>query len=180
MNKLALPLCMWLTFATGTVAQDSAKESSTVKKDDRPVSVIPLKVQVVITEFDGEKKIVNTPYTFIVNADERKARPEAKIRSGARVPISTGKDQFTYLDIGTNLDCSAALLEDGRFRLQLSLERSMLSPEANSGTGNPAMRSLRADVNPVLKDGQTLECVVSTDPVTGHVFHVAVTLNVMK
>jgi len=31
-----------------------------------------------------------------------------------------------------------------------------------------------------LKDGQTVESVASTDPLTGHVYHVSVTLNVLK
>jgi hypothetical protein len=42
--------------------------------------------QVVFTEYDGEKKVSNLPYSFSVNADERRARPGSQLRSGARIP----------------------------------------------------------------------------------------------
>src|SRR6267142_4553019 len=59
------------------------------------------------------------------------------------LPLATGKDQFTYLDIGTNIDCSATLQDDGRFKLQMALERSSIAPDTASSTGNPVVRNLR-------------------------------------
>ena len=161
-------------------AQDSSKSTAGQKPDDHTPAVTPLRVQVVFTEYDGEKKVSNLPYSFSVNADERRARPGSQLRSGARIPITTGKDQFTYIDIGTNIDCSATLQEDGRYKLQMALERSSISPEAASGNTNPVVRTFRIDMNPVLKDGQSLESIVSTDPLNGHVYHVNVTLSVAK
>lgn len=166
--------------ALTAAAQDNSK-SNGAKQDERLPAVTPLRVQVVFSEFDGEKKILSLPYSFTVNADERRARPGSQIRSGARIPIATGKDQFTYLDVGTNVDCSASLQEDGRYKLQMILERSSLSPEAPSGGGsNPVVRQFRTDINPILKDGQTVESIVSSDPLNGHVHHVSVTMNVVK
>ena len=167
-------------FTVTTAAQDSPK-SSAAKQEEHAPPVTPLRVQVVFSEFDGEKKISSLPYTFTVNADERRARPGSQIRSGARIPIATGKDQFTYIDVGTNLDCSASLQEDGRYKLQMLLERSSISAEAPSGGGsNPVVRQFRTDINPVLRDGQTVESIVSSDPLNGHVYHVNVTMNVVK
>src|SRR5437016_7376600 len=174
-NKVAISLVL-LVFATFTAAQESPKSSAGPKPDDHAPAVTPLRVQVVFAEYDGEKKIANLPYSFTVNADERRARPGSQIRNGARIPIAAGKDQFTYIDIGTNVDCSASLQEDGRYKLQMVLERSAISPESPSGGSNPVVRQFRADVNPVLKDGQTVESIVSTDPLNGHVYHVSVTL----
>ena len=169
-----------LAFATFAAAQESPKNTGGPKPDDRTPAVTPLRVQVVFTEYDGDKKVSSLPYSFTVNADERRARPGSQIRNGARIPISTGKDQFTYLDIGTNVDCSATLQEDGRYKLQMVLERSSISPESASGSTNPIVRQFRADMNPVLKDGQSIESIVSTDPLNGHVYRVSVTLNVAK
>jgi hypothetical protein len=162
------------------VAQESGKAASTAKQEEHTPSVTPLRVQVVFSEYDGDKKISNLPYTFTVNADERRASPSSKIRNGARIPLVTGKDQFTYLDIGTNIDCSATLQDDGRFKLQMALERSSVAPDTSSATGNPVVRNLRVDLNPVLKDGQSVESVASTDPLTGHVYKVSVTVNALK
>ena len=177
-KRVLTALALLVSSALGAVAQETAKP----KPDPLTPSVTPLRVQVVLSEYDGEKKVSSLPYTFTVNADERKARPGSLIRNGVRVPIITTKDQFTYVDIGTNLDCSATLQEDGRYKLQMALERSSISSEASTsgGSGTPMIRQFRVDLNPVLKDGQTVESVASTDPLTGHVHHVSVTLNVIK
>ena len=178
-KNLLMTLALVGFSAIGAGAQEAAKP----KPDPLTPSVTPLRVQVVLTEYDGDKKVSSLPYTFTVNADERRARPGSLIRSGARIPITTGreqgKEQFTYLDIGTNLDCSATLQEDGRYKLQMTMDRSSISPETPAG-GNPVIRQFRADLNPVLKDGQTIESVASADPLSGHVYHVSVTLNVVK
>jgi hypothetical protein len=179
-KKVGIVLAL-LVFATFAAAQESSKNTGGPKPDDRTPAVTPLRVQVLFTEYDGDKKVSSLPYSFTVNADERRAsRPGSQIRNGARIPISTGKDQFTYLDIGTNVDCSATLQEDGRYKLQMVLERSSISPESSSGSTNPIVRQFRADMNPVLKDGQSIESIVSTDPLNGHVYRVSVTLNVAK
>jgi len=174
-------LTLLLLCSAAVSAQDTSQGPSTAKKSDLTQAVTPLRVQVVFTEFDGEKKISSMPYTFSVKADERRTRPNSQVRSGVRVPIATNKDQFTYLDIGTNIDCSAMQQDDGRFKLTLNVERSSISPDVNGSSNTPpAVRQFRADINPVLKDGQTVESIASTDPLTGHVYRVSVTLNVIK
>jgi molecular chaperone DnaK (HSP70) len=172
-------VAMMLTLITAAAFAASAQETAKPKQDEHTPAVTPLRVQVVLTEFDGEKKISSLPYTFTVNADERRARPGSLIRNGARIPVTTGKEQFTYVDIGTNLDCSATLQEDGRYKLQMTMDRSSISPETPAG-GNPVIRQFRVDLNPVLKDGQSIESVASADPMSGHVYHLSVTLNVIK
>lgn len=173
---LPLLVVMFSLAAFRSPAQEAAKP----KADDRTPAVTPLHVQVVFSEYDGEKKISSLPYSFTVNADERRARPDSQIRTGARFPVTTGKEQMTYMDIGTNVDCSATQQEDGRFKLQMTVERSSVLPDTPSGATNPAVRQFRAEMNPVLKDGQTVEAIVSTDPLSGHSYHVSVTLNVTK
>jgi hypothetical protein len=181
MKKLqsVLLFILMLSFATVLSAQDSAKTQSSPKKEELTLAVTPLRVQVVFTEFDGDKKISSLPYTLSVNADERRANPTAQVRSGVRIPIQVDKDKVTYLDVGTNIDCSAVLQDDGRFKLQMAVERSAVSSDSPSSS-NPIVRTFRANMNPVLKDGQTIESIVSTDPLNGHVYRVSVTLNVVK
>jgi hypothetical protein len=176
MKQNALLVMLVLAFSAVATAQETARP----KQDEHTPAVIPLRVQVVFSEYDGERKVANLPYTFTVNADERRAKPGSQIRTGARIPVTTGKDQFTYLDVGTNVDCSATLQDDGRYKLQMALERSSVSPDAQSAGSNPVLRTFRVDLNPVLKDGQSVESIVSADPMNGHVYHVSVTLNVIK
>jgi hypothetical protein len=177
MKKSLLLLLAVLSLAPlRTPAQEAAKP----KADERTPAVTPLRVQVLFTEFDGDKKISSLPYAFTVNADERRARPGSQIRTGARFPVTTGQAQMTYIDIGTNVDCSATEQEDGRYKLLMTVERSSVVPDTPSNATNPAVRQFRAEMNPVLKDGQTVEAIVSTDPLSGHTYHVTVTLNVVK
>jgi hypothetical protein len=174
-------------------AQDEPKREPAVRHEEAFKGVTPLRVQVVFMEFDGEKKISNLPYVLMVNSDEK--GPRAALRMGLRVPIATGGSaenrQFTYLDVGTNIDGNATATDDGRFALQLNVERSTiygldndkkLPPYENSRVSDatPIVVSFRSQVNLVLRDGQTMQTTVATDPLTGRVLKVEVTLGVLK
>ena len=155
--------------------------------------ITPLRVQVVFTEFDGEKKISNLPYTFLVNADDRGS--PAVVRMGLRVPIetssNTGVKQFQYMDVGTNIDGRAEKTGDGRFLLRLGVERSSVYVPGTEGktaavggseisSGQPIVQQFRTQANLLIRDGQTIQSTVATDPVTGHVIKIDVTLTVLK
>lgn len=174
-------------------SQDKEKSTAEARPAQAEKTITPLRVQVTFTEFDGDKKISSLPYTFLVNADERGER--AALRMGLKVPIeassSTGVKQIQYQDVGTNLDGRAEKTEDGRFRLMLSVEKSSAYlPGANeklaSVGGNevsrnqPTFQQFRTQANLLIRDGQTVQSTVATDPVTGHVTKVDVTVNVVK
>jgi len=183
---LAAALCLPSTQA---FAQDKPQEKS--KSDDKAKPSVPIKVQIVFTEFDGDKKISSMPYSFMVIADERMGgNYSTSLRTGVRVPVEVGsKDQQTiYMDIGSNIDCGIRSEEDGRFRLMLTVDRSALYPNKSAEgermvanpNGQPVIRQFRTSENLVLKDGQTSENIMSTDPLNGHTLRVSVTINVLK
>jgi hypothetical protein len=161
------------------------------KAEERVKVPTPIKVQIVFTEFDGDKKVSSMPYAFTVITDEKiGGNYSTSLRTGIRVPIELeNKDQkTTYLDIGSNIDCGIRTEEDGRFHLYLIFDRSALYPNkssegerlvASSG-GQPVIRQFRTSENLILKDGQTSENLVSTDPLNGHTLRVSVTINVQK
>jgi len=175
-------------------AQEKEKPGGAGKPAETGNTITPLRVQVIFTEYDGDKKISSLPYTFLVNADDRGA--PAAVRMGLRVPIeisssNSGVKQIQYQDVGTNLDGRAEKTDDGRFLLKLSVEKSSVYlPSANQKTasvgGNeisssqPIVQQFRTQVNLLVRDGQTIQSTVATDPVTGHVTKVDVTLNVIK
>jgi len=161
------------------------------KTEERVKVPTPIKVQIVFTEFEGDKKVSSMPYAFTVIGDEKVGgNYSTSLRTGIRVPIETdGKDQkTTYLDIGSNIDCGIRTEDDGRFHVYLIFERSALYPNksiegeklvTNPG-GNPLVRTFRGSENLILKDGQTSENLLSTDPLNGHTLRVSVTVNVQK
>jgi len=168
------------------------KSAEKPKAEERLKVAIPVKVQMVFTEHDGDKKISSMPYSFVATAgDKYGSWDSTSIRSGVRIPVEIdSKDQkTTYLDVGSNIDCRIVAEEDGRFTLHLVFDRSAIYPgggpaeeklEVSRPNGQPLIRSFRISENIILKDGQSSESVLSTDPLTGHVLRVSVTINVLK
>src|ERR1700720_1922585 len=174
-----------------------AQEKSKPEEKGPPTAhPTPLKVQIVFTEFEGDKKVKSMPYTSVFAADPGHQPDAVKLRIGSRVPLFTGKEGgLQYIDIGTNLDCTADRFEDGRFGLRLALERSWIqgdvpvpvdrSTEAQAGTSGgqfkePVIGQYKTQEYLIMRDGQTVESTVATDPLTGRTLKIELTLNVMK
>jgi hypothetical protein len=170
----------------------TAVHAQTKPADPPAAAPIPLKVQVVISRFENDKKISSMPYTMSITAGQN-----GTIRMGTRVPvmstsytpIATGGasvnplTSYQYQDVGTNIDCSTSIVDDGKFRLTLTLDDSSVYPE-DQGRGataeRPAFRSFRANNSVVLKDGQTSQFTTAVDKMTGIVTKVDVTVTVIK
>jgi hypothetical protein len=155
---------------------------------------IPLRVQVIVSRYQGEKKLSSLPYTLSVTAGHN-----ANLRMGAKVPVMMitaaklpeGVPQvgpIQYQDVGTNIDCSVSpVQDDGRYQVVITLDDSSVYGEAPGGAtanapppGNPSFRSFRASDSMMLRDGQTAQFTTATDKVSGEIVKVDVTLTVVK
>lgn len=156
-----------------------------------------LRVQVVISRFQGERKVMSLPYTLSVTAEGQPAR----MRMGVDTPVAVttavteagipAPKSIQYRNVGTNIDCRAKDAGEGRYQLLLGVENSSALPlekgpgsgspgvDANP-TGSPLFRRFDTNIDPVLRDGQTVQAIASTDPVTGEVVKIDVTLYVVK
>ena len=172
------------------------------KSQDKPAaettSPVSVKLQVILSEYDGQKKISTLPYTIPAVLTDKFS--STSVRVGVRVPVSTssksGESSVTYIDIGTNIDCRANRVADGRFNVDLKIDRSSLYVAFRDKDGNiqgkewvsgdrppsdqPMIQQFRGDVGLLLRDGQGSETTVATDPVTGRVLKVEAVLNVLK
>jgi hypothetical protein len=182
--------------SAGLMAQDqkqpAAKAVEAAQAESKTPS-IPLRLQLVISTYQAEKKINSVPYTLSVNAmtPPRTGRP-AQLRMGTRVPVPSAKQptvdgkpvsdiptSFTYQDIGTNIDCSASITDDGRFELTISIEDSSIREEKRNEL--PLFRSFRlSNQVVVLRDGESTQFTTVTDRTSGEVIQVDVSLKVMK
>lgn len=186
-------------------AQDKPKPEERPKSDEKipgmlhVVQTTPLKATIVFTEYDGDKKIKSLPYTIYVNAPADDSRGSmTKLRVGSRVPVYTGGNtgNMTYLDVGTNIDARAARTAEGYFVLALNLERSWVEgdvlvpvqkppettvPDSHAGSfREPIIRNFRSELDLKLREGQTLESTMATDPISSKVMRVEVTLSTVK
>jgi hypothetical protein len=180
--------------AQATNATDAAKAQTAVGKaaprPDRPTT--NLRVQVIVNRFQGEKKTGSLPYAFNVTAGGDHVRMRMGVDTP--VPVFTGQQtgtgnviptSYQYRNVGTNIDCRAQDLGDSRYKLNLTVENSSTLPGSEKETDvskarAPLFRRFETSLDPILRDGQTIQTVASTDPVTGEVVKIDVTLNVVR
>jgi len=154
---------------------------------------VQLKVQIVFSEYEGNKKTTSLPYTLLVPVTHDALRN--KIRIENRIPIAMSETNSQYMDSGTNIDCGAKLASEGRYELVMTLDRHWLdmpaeAPAEKSGTSQedahpgkfrqPTLRHFTVESNVIARDGQTIETTLATDPVSGKVIKLEVTVNVLK
>jgi len=157
--------------------------------------VMPLRMTVVFNEYEGTTKISSLPYTMPCKAMSRNAGHDvSQLIMGFRVPYRANKDEIQFQDVGTHLDCwSAPPDEHGAFMVQLGVDRTTVySPSETSEKAAQWHPGMQPPADPVfgrftanlrdllIHDGQTVQAATATDPVSGHVWKVEVTLNVVK
>jgi hypothetical protein len=194
LQVISLALAFALSTTALVTAQEKEKEktpSAAPKAAAVPANVTPLRVQVVIGRYQGEKKVASMPYSLAMN--NTPPNNHANLRMGAKIPIvmmmmtNVPKDApqggpVQYQDVGTNIDCIANELDNGRYSLAITVDDSSVYPPEESGgaKSNPSFRSFRASNALVLKSGETGQFTAATDKVTGETVRVDVTLTVVK
>jgi hypothetical protein len=188
-RRTLFPLAIALLALPGPgQAQDTPKPEAAKAETraDRRGPATTLRVQLVITRFQGEKKLASLPYSFVATTGDSRAR----MRMGVDTPIpttstssETGKatTSFQYKNVGTNIDCVALDRGEGLYQLRIAVENSSaLTGPGASVEGAPLFRRFETNLDPVMRDGQSVQTVAATDPVTGEVVKIDVTLNVVK
>jgi hypothetical protein len=193
-TKILQTLMLMLTFALASAGMARAQEKPAPAPGPK---ITPIKVQVVISRNQGEKKISSMPYNLSINAtqDGQASPGRGNLRMGAQVPVLMmaapvvdGKAMpaagpIQYKDIGTNIDCVASELADGRFKVEITIDDGSIYPDEQSAPatkGSPSFRSFRANDSMILRDGQSAQFTAATDKVNGETVKVDVTLAVVK
>ena len=202
MTRMIRPLIVGaLILATGggICAQESqpAPANQPGARAARP-SKVQLKLTLVFSRYQGEKKLSSVPYMVPVAANDI----PTSIRMGTRIPVvstiftapgagaaAIPQSSYNYQNVGTDIDCNATTMEDGAFLVSFTItDSSVYYPDKNesaaaaasASTGAPAFRNFSAKFAAVLRDGQTTQYVAATDPVTGQVVKIDATLNLQK
>jgi hypothetical protein len=177
-------------FAAAAPALAQEPRPAPAARDQSPA----VKVLVVLSRYQGDRKISSLPYTMIVNTEEiRNHSGRTTLRLGAQVPITTlqrqGSDAnapmlptVVYKDVGTDIDCAVTLQDDGRFKVQLTVEDSSVEGggQGKPTPANPPLHAFRVSNMLLLRDGQSAEYTTATDQASGDVWKVDVTLAVVK
>jgi hypothetical protein len=154
LTKIA-PMCvLGLGMACACLAQSGSKSGEAAKF---------YRFDFVVKELESGK-VVNTR-TYSTSASDREGRT-CSIRTGNKVPVPTAQgpetSQYTYIDVGVNVDCQGLREVDGQLALTLTAEIS----SAVGSTRPPMIRQTKwnADVIVPLKKPTT---IFTSDDVTG-------------
>jgi hypothetical protein len=180
-------------------------DQSSGKADALPT--IPVRVDVVLTRFQGEKKVSSLPFSLLANATDRiEGSQPVSIRMGIDVPVGTttqtdnrtmpegtrgthsvesASTKVQYRNVGTDIDCVAMRVDEGRFSIRVSIsDSSIYSPDADGKlpkTADPAaFRTFSTSNTVVMRDGQAVLFGTGTDKISGETLKVEVTLHVAK
>jgi hypothetical protein len=172
-------------------AQDQESRLATTAAA-RKEAQIPLKLQLVLSRYQGDKKISSVPYQLWITTNESPTR----LRMGLQIAVPTTTfgaaspgtpvntvpiSSYNMKDIGTNIDCSAAPgMESGVYKLSLTVTDTSYTPQKEGGMSLPSFRNFTSTVNILLRDGQTAQYTSATDPVNGEVLKIDATLSVLK
>jgi hypothetical protein len=196
-----------LTLAAVIVlAAHPTRAQGTQPATPKPPAVL-LKVDVVLSRFQGEKKIGSLPYVLWLSSNSG----NVSVRMGADVPVgstavtssradptgpaggpngskttseTTTKIEYRY--VGTMIDAYASPTEDGRYSLQVNIQDSSIYTA--DGDAKPtikasepmAFRTFSMGNRLVMRDGQTQQYTLATDKISGETLKVDVTLAVQK
>jgi hypothetical protein len=149
------------------------------------VSSARLRIQVVLSRFEGEKRIGSLPYTLVVVPGSNRS----SIRLGVDTPVpaaagADGKESgaLQYRNVGTNIDCmNVRELSGGRYQFDIYVQNTAAIPDEDpQRLARPVFRRFETNFTAQLRDDQGLQTIVSTDPVTGESVRIDVKLNVVR
>jgi hypothetical protein len=159
--------------------------------------MIPVRVDVTLSRYQGEKKISSMPFVLAVaaNGQRMQVRDGINLYLGATTETKTGPNggpttsttSGNYTPIGTQIDCGVGSVDDGRFLVTVSVNDSEIyedaqhpAASASVGPANLAVRSFFLSNALPMRDGQTIDFSSAVDKITGEVYKVSVTLTVVK
>lgn len=211
MNRLNSLVCAGLVMALVSGAAPSlaaaqaaqAAQAASPSTAKPPLESVPVQVDVVLTRWQGEKKISSLPFALITTAG--RGGQGASIRMGVDVPVGsstsnatqtsgvtnntraveTTKTETVFRNVGTDIDSRVLRTDERTFEVYISVRDSAIfSSDASKPLtviADPtAFRTFNASNTLPMVDGQTRLFGLATDKITGETMRVEVKLTVLK
>jgi hypothetical protein len=114
-------------------------------------------------------------YSLLIND-----RQKSVFRVGSRVPTITGggsttSAQYTYIDVGVNIDCTVAE-QNGLVGMHADLDLSGAVGSDHNMSSNPTISQIRLAIDTTLTPGKPTVVASFDDPVTSRRFEVEATV----
>jgi hypothetical protein len=167
--------------------------SGLAQRPPEPEKIL-VKVQVVLSRYEGDRKTSSLPFTLLATANGDRA----SVRAGGRFPMETTTftpapeskptTSYQYTEVGTNIDCAVKSADNGKFSVYLSINDTSVIERQNSQARGaaptpsvpPTYRNFTYTNSILLKDGESKQFVAASDKVSGDVVKIDVTMNIEK
>jgi hypothetical protein len=118
----------------------------------------------VVKELDGGKTVNARAYAITASTD----RERTSVRTGNKVPVPSGprgspaNTQFTYVDVGTNIDCAG--LKEVQGHLTLMVTADVSSALGTEDASSPVIRQVRWNAPAIVPLGKPTVIFSADDP----------------
>jgi hypothetical protein len=128
------------------------------------------KVDFIIRDSGDAGAKTGRKYSMVVNEHQR-----GTFRVGNRVPMATsntpGSTQFTYIDVGVNIDCTVSE-QDGKVAIHADLDLSSAVNTEKNINANPTISQIKLNIDTTLLPAKPVIVASFDDPVTSRKFEV--------
>ncbi len=166
MRKMIPSVLALVLAAAGVLANDEAT------KPHGPE--VPLRLRVVFNRYLGEKTVSSHAYALSIETGGE----VTTLKAGLQVPILKDGITLNFKDAATRIQCAAEDLSNGRFKLSLELDQT--APTDTHTPNAPVLHTFGWIGSLTLRDGQAVQYLSSSDPVTGETLKVEVALAVAR
>lgn len=190
MKRLCISILAALLLGTFVTADEQGPSEGTMSPNTPPwlKGSTPLHVHLIFAARTGEKVSSRVPYDFDVITDSPQG---VDFRVGTEVPIAVTKHkederaEWQYRNVGAHIHCTAQTLGNGRYFLSLNFEQSSIhvSDPKDAGVqaqGVPAFDTWSLISGVTMRDGQSLQSALVSNPNTGETAALDITMKVTK
>ena len=167
LSSMLLRILMIVLIALPLAAQE--------KKSDAGRSEKIYKLDYVLSELDGGKRVEARDYSLLVDG-----RQAGRIRIGNRVPIIGAGGAWQYMDVGVNIDAAVRDPVEGGIALQTKVEVTAIVTIDKSSPAPPTMRNFRTENEVVVLFGKPTTLFIMDEPGTKRSFQIHVTATQIK
>jgi hypothetical protein len=139
-----------------------------VAQETKPTGTSVFKVEYRIRDASDPAAKAGRRYTMLLDTTGR-----GSFHVGDRVPVASGQNQFSYVDVGVNIDTTLREpSNESRLMLVSSLDMSTIvehkQPAGSSVPANPTIAQTRIQVNALVPMGKPTVVASIDDPATQH------------
>jgi len=127
---LFLAVVLTLCCAAASAQEASAKDAAPTGPATRHL------LKFVVKELEGGKVINSREYSTYLAGASKETAGTSSIRTGSKVPIASGPSsaftQYTYIDVGVNIDIRGDRVEDGKLYCFIKADITSIDTSTNA------------------------------------------------